>query len=66
VYNEDGSVLQVDYAAKAADISQTVIALRSNIGAVLVAENIITCKLIEPENRIYLIDKHIGMVFVIH
>ena len=67
-FSPDGRVFQIEYPSKAVENSTTIIGLRGKTGVVLAVEKIITSKLIETTSnkRIYKIDKHIGMVFVIH
>lgn len=62
-FSPDGRVFQVDYAAKAAENSGTVVALRGKDGVVFAVEKIVTSKLLTSgaNSRIFDIDQHIGM-----
>jgi len=64
-FSPDGRVFQVEYAMKAVENSGTIIGLKGNDGIVLAAEKLILSKLHEPgtNQRIFNIDKHIGMAF---
>jgi len=61
-FSPDGRVFQVEYAQKAVENSGTVIGLRGKDGVVFAVEKLITSKLYEPgPNKIFTVDKHIGM-----
>jgi len=64
-FSPDGRVFQVEYAMKAVENSGTVIGLKGSDGIVLAAEKLILSKLHETgtNQRIFNIDKHIGMAF---
>lgn len=63
-FSPDGRVFQIEYAAKAAEISGTAIGLRGKDGCILAVEKVITSKLHEPESgrRIFTIENSIGLV----
>jgi 20S proteasome alpha/beta subunit len=63
-FSPDGRVFQIEYAAKAAEISGTAIGLRGKDGCVLAVEKIINSKLHEPDSgrRIFTIENSIGLV----
>lgn len=63
-FSPDGRVFQVEYAMKAVENSGTVIGLKGTDGIILAAEKLVLSKLHEPttNQRIFNIDKHIGMV----
>jgi len=62
-YSPDGTVFQIEYAAKAAENSGTSIGIRVKDGIVFGVEKLVHSKLLEPgsNRRIQSIDKHIGM-----
>jgi 20S proteasome subunit alpha 7 len=62
-YSTDGRVFQVEYAAKAVDISGTVVALRCRDGIVFAVEKMVQSKmLVEGSNRrIQTVASHVGM-----
>lgn len=63
-FSPDGRVFQIEYAAKAAEISGTAIGLRGKDGCILAVEKVITSKLHEPDSgrRIFTIENSIGLV----
>jgi len=63
-FSPDGRVFQIEYAAKAAEISGTAIGLRGKDGCILAVEKVITSKLHEPDSgrRIFTIENTIGLV----
>ncbi|KAF0987258.1 hypothetical protein HZS_7460 [Henneguya salminicola] len=62
-YSPDGKIFQIEYARKAVENSSTAIGICLKNGVVLAVEKEITSKLYEKNtaNRIYHIDKRIGM-----
>jgi 20S proteasome subunit alpha 7 len=63
-FSPDGRVFQIEYAAKASEISGTAIGLRGRDGCVLAVEKVITSKLHEPDSgrRVFTIENSIGLV----
>lgn len=62
-FSPDGRVFQVEYASKAVENSSTALAIRCKDGVIFAVEKLISSKLHEPgtSQRIFTIDKHIGM-----
>eukprot|EP00794_Sanderia_malayensis_P019763 gene19763-21697_t len=62
-FSPDGRVFQVEYASKAVENSSTALAIKCKDGVIFAVEKLITSKLHEQgtSQRIFTIDKHIGM-----
>ncbi|RLF20895.1 MAG: proteasome endopeptidase complex, archaeal, alpha subunit [Thermoprotei archaeon] len=63
IFSPDGRLFQVEYANEAVRKGLTAVGIRVKEGIVLMAERKEFTRLMEPVDKIYQIDEHIGLVF---
>ncbi|MCD6510075.1 MAG: archaeal proteasome endopeptidase complex subunit alpha [Thermoprotei archaeon] len=63
IFSPDGRLFQVEYASEAVRKGLTALGIRCKEGVILAAERREFTPLMEPVDKIYSIDEHIGLVF---
>lgn len=61
-YSPDGRLFQLEYAHKAVDQAQTLIAIKTTEGVLFALQNLKVSPLLIHNRKMYAIDKHIGFV----
>ena len=63
IFSPDGRLFQVEYASEAIRKGLTAVGIRCKDGTILAAERREFTPLMEPVDKIYQIDEHVGLVF---
>ena len=59
-YNTEGRLIQVDYALQAVSRGSTTIGLKTKAFALLASQVKPTRPLLEPAEKVYMVDDHVG------